>query len=172
MTTETLNTLANLKLENENIELPIYKASLGQDVIDVQSIIKHNKFTYDPGFASTASCESKITYIDGAKGVLLYRGYPIEQLAEHSSYLETAYLLLNGELPNSFDLETFEQEIKDFSLLNDQLSGITSGFRHNAHPMAIVMSMVSALASVYHDKLDISNPEHRIFTAKNLIAKG
>jgi len=171
MTTDNQNNMANLKIENENIELPIYEATLGQDVIDVTSVIKHNKFTFDPGFASTASCESKITFIDGAKGILLYRGYPIEQLAEKSNYMETCYLLLNGELPSKNELETFETEIKDLSVLNDQLSGIISGFRHNAHPMSIVMAYVSALASVYHNKLDISNPEHRMFTAKNLIAK-
>lgn len=171
MATENKNITANLTLENDNIKLPIYKATLGQDVIDVTSIIKHNKFTFDPGFSSTASCESKITYIDGDNGILLYRGYPIEQLAEKSSYLETCYLLLNGELPNSGELEVFNNEINDLALLNEQLSGVTAGFRHDAHPMSIVLSTVSALASVHHDKLDIKNQDHRIFTAKNLIAK-
>jgi citrate synthase len=155
----------------ESLELPVYKGTLGQDVVDVRSLTSKNLFTYDPGFVSTAACESKITFIDGAKGILLHRGYPIDQLAENSDYLETCFLLLHGELPTAEEKETFVNTIKNHTMVHEQLSHFFNGFRRDAHPMAIMCGVVGALSAFYHDSMDISNPEHRIISAHRLIAK-
>ncbi len=156
---------------DEAIELPIYSGSIGPDVIDVGSLTGKGMFTYDPGFVSTAACESQITYIDGGKGVLLHRGYPIEQLAEHSDYLETCYLLLYGELPNAEQKAEFENTVRYHTMVHDQLTSFFHGFRRDAHPMAILCGVVGALSAFYHDSLDISDERHRQIAAFRLIAK-
>ena len=153
------------------IELPIYSGSLGPDVIDVGKLTGQGYFTYDPGFVSTAACESGITYIDGDQGILLHRGYPIEQLAEKSDYLELCYLLLNGELPSGTAKEEFVSTIKNHTMVNEQLRTFFQGFRPDAHPMAIMCGVVGALSAFYHDSLDIDDEEHRKITAHRLIAK-
>src|SRR5690554_3408178 len=153
------------------IELPVYSGTMGPDVIDVRSLTGEGVFTFDPGFMSTASCESKITYIDGAKGVLLHRGYPIEQLAEKSDYLETSYLLLNGELPSPTEKSEFENIIRMHTMVNRSIENFFSGFRYDAHPMAMLCGVVGAMSSFYHDSMNINDPEHRMITAHRLIAK-
>jgi citrate synthase len=155
----------------ESLELPVYKGTLGPDVVDVRSLTGKNLFTYDPGFVSTAACESKITFIDGAKGVLLHRGYPIDQLAEKSDYLETCFLLLHGELPTAEEKEVFVSTIKNHTMVHEQLNHFFNGFRRDAHPMAIMCGVVGALSAFYHDSMDISNQEHRMISAHRLIAK-
>jgi len=155
----------------ETLELPVYQGTLGQDVVDVRSLTSKNLFTYDPGFVSTAACESKITFIDGAKGVLLHRGYPIDQLAEQSDYLETCFLLLHGELPTAEEKETFVSTIKNHTMVHEQLSHFFNGFRRDAHPMAIMCGVVGALSAFYHDSTDITNKSHRMISAHRLIAK-
>jgi citrate synthase len=156
---------------NSTIELPIYASSVGPDVIDVTSITKNGFFTFDPGFMSTASCESKITYIDGDEGILLHRGYPIEQLAVSSDYIETSYLLLNGELPTPAQKAEFAQAIKDNSTVDESVANIIKSFKRESHPMAILCSAVAALAAVYNDEIDITNPESRKLTAYRLIGQ-
>ncbi|MGB3609217.1 MAG: citrate synthase [Cellvibrio sp.] len=153
------------------IELPIYNSSTGPDVIDVTSITKNGFFTFDPGFMSTASCESKITYIDGDKGILLHRGYPIDQLADHSDYLETCYLLLNGELPNETQKQEFTNAVKNHSAVDPSVSALIKTFKRDAHPMAIMCSAVAALAAVYNDEIDITKAEDRKVTAYRLIGQ-
>lgn len=153
------------------VELPILESTLGPDVVDIKPIASEGYFAYDPGFVATASCESAITYIDGAKGILLYRGYPIEQLAEKSDYLETAYLLLNGELPTADERDRFVNLIKNHTMVHEQLNSFFHGFRRDAHPMAVLCGVVGALSAFYHDSLDINNPEHRTISANRLIAK-
>jgi citrate synthase len=155
----------------EPIELPIYSGTLGPDVIDVGALLANDHFTYDPGFVSTAACESKITYIDGDQGILLHRGYPIDQLAEHSDHLETCYLLLTGELPTKAQKQEFAERITRHTMVHDQLTTFFKGFRRDAHPMAIMCGVVGALSAFYHDSLDINNPEHRETSAVRLIAK-
>lgn len=163
---------AQLSFEGkEPIELPIYQGTLGPDVIDVRSLTKEGVFTFDPGFVSTAACESKITFIDGDKGILLHRGYPIDQLAEKSDYLETCYLLLYGELPSRDEKQHFVSTINRHTMVHDQLRTFYNGFRRDAHPMAIMVGVVGALAAFYHDSLDINNPRHREVAAYRLIAK-
>ncbi len=156
---------------DEQIELPVLTGSTGPNVIDVRSLTGKGYFTYDPGFVSTASCESQITYIDGDAGVLLHRGYPIEQLAENSDFLETCYLLLNGELPNSQEKEEFVNIITNHTMVNEAMARFFRGFHHNAHPMSMMCGAVGAMASFYHDYLDITEPEHRAISAHRLIAK-
>ena len=148
---------ATLKIDNlaEPIELPIYSGAIGPDVIDIGQLVKHDYFTYDPGFVSTAACESKITFIDGDQGILLHRGYPINQLAEKSDYLEVCYLLLNGELPTQTQKDSFVHEITHHSMVHEQISLFFRGFRRDAHPMAIMVGVVGALSAFYHDKLNI-----------------
>ena len=153
------------------IELPIISGTLGPDVIDIRNLAKTGMFTYDPGFLSTASCSSSITYIDGDSGQLYYRGYPIEQLAEKSSYLEVCHLLLYGELPTGAEQEKFESEIRRRTMVHDQLMTFYKGFRRDAHPMAVMVGVVGALSAFYHDSLDISDPAHREVSALRLIAK-
>lgn len=155
-----------------NLTLPKLSGTMGPDVLDVQKLYKDTGyFTYDPGFMSTGSCASAITYIDGDKGQLLYRGYPIEQLAEKSDYIETCYLLLFGELPSKDQLNTFEHTVKMHTMVHEQMRGFYNGFRRDAHPMAILCSVVGGLSAFYHDSLDINNPEHREISAYRLIAK-
>lgn len=164
--------IATLTLpEKEPLDLPIYSGTLGPEVVDVNQLAKQEYFTYDPGFVSTASCESKITYIDGEKGILLYRGYPIDQLAEQCDFMEVAYLLLNGELPNKTEKNQFDETIKYHTMVHEQITHFFNGFRRDAHPMAIMVGVVGALSAFYHDSLDINNPEHRRLSAFRLIAK-
>ncbi|MFL0797340.1 MAG: citrate (Si)-synthase [Cellvibrionaceae bacterium] len=153
------------------LDLPVYSGTIGPDVVDVSSLTGNGLFTYDPGFMATASCESAITYIDGGKGVLLHGGYPIDQLAEHSDYLETCYLLLNGELPNEQQKKEFVDVITNHTMVHENIARFFRGFRSDAHPMAIMCGAVGALSSFYHDSLDITNPEHRRISAHRLIAK-
>lgn len=156
----------------EDLELPVLQGSLGPDVVDIRTFIKGTgMFTFDPGFVSTASCESKITFIDGDKGQLYYRGYPIEQLAEHSDYLETCYLLLNGELPNAEQKAEFDKTVSKHSMVHEQLTWFFRGFRRDAHPMAMMVGVVGALAAFYQDSLDIQDPEHRRVAEYRLISK-
>ncbi|CAI8236658.1 MAG: Citrate synthase [Marinobacterium sp. xm-d-530] len=156
---------------DKEIELPVYHGTEGPDVVDVRPLTGEGLFTYDPGFVSTASCESKITYIDGANGVLLHRGYPIEELAEHSDYLEVCYLLLNGELPTPEQKAKFDYTVNQHTMVHEQLSTFYNGFRRDAHPMAIMCGVVGALSAFYHDSLDINDPHHREVCAYRLIAK-
>ena len=153
------------------IELPVYEGSTGPDVVDVRSLVGEGVFTYDPGFVSTAACDSEITYIDGGAGILLYRGYPIEQLAEHSTFLETCYLLLNGELPNAEENADFENGIRYHTMVDEQIHQFFKGFPRTAHPMAMLCGVVGALSAFYHDTLDADLPEHRMTAARRIIAK-
>ncbi|MEZ5550472.1 MAG: citrate synthase [Pseudomonadales bacterium] len=162
---------AQLHVDGKIIDLPIYKGSEGPDVIDVGKLTGEGYFTYDPGFVSTAACDSDITYIDGDAGILLHRGYPIEQLAEKSDYLELCYLLLNGELPNGKEKARFVDTIKHHTMVHEQLVHLFRGFRRDAHPMAIMCGVVGALSAFYHDSIDIDNADHRRVTAHRLIAK-
>jgi len=167
------NKKVHLSVEGTDIhlELPILESTLGQDVIDISKVPETGCFTFDPGFSTTAACESKITFIDGEKGVLLHRGYPIEQLAKKSDYLETCYLLLNGELPSPEEKIEFEQIIRNHTMVNRSIEQFMSGFRYDAHPMAMLCGAVGGLSSFYHDSMDINDPEHRMITAHRLIAK-
>lgn len=156
---------------SEPFELPVHEATIGPDVVDVRGLASQGVFTYDPGFMSTAACESKITYIDGAEGMLLYRGYPIEQLAEQSDFLECCFLLLNGELPDAAEKAKFEDSIRYHTMVHEQLHGFFNGFPRHAHPMAIMVGVVGALSAFYHDSLEIDNYKHRKDAALRLIAK-
>ncbi|WP_336151079.1 citrate synthase [Acinetobacter pittii] len=162
---------AVLHLDGKEIGLPIYSGTLGPDVIDVSSILKEDHFTFDPGFMATAACESKITFIDGDKGILLHRGYPIDQLATQADYLETCYLLLNGELPTAEQKVEFDTKVRAHTMVHDQVSRFFNGFRRDAHPMAIMVGVVGALSAFYHNNLDIEDINHREITAIRLIAK-
>lgn len=162
---------AILNLGDKQIELPIYEPTIGKPVIDIAALAKAGYFTFDPGFVSTASCESNITFINGEKGQLLYRGYTIDSLAENADYLEVCYLLLNGELPNYQQKEEFVAQIKNHTMVHEQIHTFFNGFRRDAHPMAIMVGVVGALAAFYHDSLDINNEEHRLTAALRLIAK-
>ena len=157
---------------NPDVELPIYQGSIGPDVIDIRKLYAQTgQFTYDPGFMSTAACQSAITYIDGDKGELLYRGYPIEQLAEKCDYLDTCYLLLKGELPDQTQREDFHKLVTNHTMVNEQMQFFLRGFRRDAHPMAVLTGLVGALSAFYHDSTDIHNAEHRDIAAIRLIAK-
>jgi len=158
--------------DGRNLEFPVLSGSIGPDVVDIRTLYgKTGVFTYDPGFLSTASCSSTITYIDGDAGVLLYRGYPIEQLAQHCDFLEVCYLLLNGELPDAAQKKEFVDIVMHHTMVHDQLSRFFSGFRRDAHPMAVLVGVVGALSAFYHDALDISDARHRTISAFRLIAK-
>ena len=155
-----------------SLEMPIYKGSVGPDVIDIRKLYgATGKFTYDPGFMSTAACNSAITYIDGDKGELQYRGYPIEQLAVNCDFLETCYLLLNGELPTATARDKFVKTVTQHTMVHEQMQFFFRGFRRDAHPMAVLVGTVGALSSFYHDSLDITDPHHREVSAIRLIAK-
>jgi citrate synthase len=164
---------ATLNLQDgKALELPVYGGSIGPDVVDIRTLYgKTGMFTYDPGFLSTGSCASKITYIDGDKGVLLYRGYPIEQLAVNCDFLEVCYLLLNGELPNQGQKRTFDWTVTRHTMVHEQLARLYQGFRRDSHPMAVMVGVVGALSAFYHDSLDINDPSHREISAFRLIAK-
>ncbi len=163
---------ASLTAGGKTIEMPVNSGTIGPDVVDIRKLYAQTgMFTYDPGFTSTASCDSAITYIDGDEGVLLHRGYPIGQLAEHSSFMETSYLLLNGELPNNAELEDFTRTITRHTMLHEQLATFYRGFRRDAHPMAIMCGVVGALSAFYHDSTDIADPVHRKISSHRLIAK-
>ena len=153
------------------IELPLYEGTTGPDVLDVRGLVSEGVFTYDPGFVSTASCESEITFIDGGKGVLLHRGYPIEQLADKATFLETCFLLLNGELPSAEEKTAFEKTIRYHTMVDEHIHQFFKGFPKNAHPMAMLVGVVGALSAFYHDDLDIDDPAHRKLAAHRLIAK-
>ena len=155
-----------------SMELPLYKGSIGPDVIDIRKLYAQTgKFTYDPGFLSTASCNSTITYIDGDKGELLYRGYPIDQLATNCDFLEVCYLLLNGELPQQAERDSFVKTITYHTMVNEQMQFFLRGFRRDAHPMAVMTGLVGAMSAFYHDSTDIHNAQHRTIAAHRLIAK-
>lgn len=163
---------ASLTIDGAEHRLPLLKGTLGPDVVDITSLYQDSgTFTYDPGFTSTASCESKITYIDGDKGILLYRGYPIDQLAEHCTFLETTYLLLYGELPNADQYETFKQRMTRHTMVHEQMNRFFTGFRRDAHPMAIMVGVVGALSAFYHDSIDIRDPKQRDMASVRMISK-
>ncbi len=164
--------VATLTLDDgRSIELPILSGTLGSDVIDIHGLSKLGLFTYDPAFFSTASCTSEITFIDGDAGFLYYRGYPIEQLAEKSDFLEVCYLLLNGQLPDAEQKSDFVRKVTSHTMVHDQMAKFFSGFRRDAHPMAVMVGVVGALSAFYHDSLDINNPEHRSLAAMRLLGK-
>ena len=163
---------AILTIDGKSVDLPIMKGTTGPDVIDVRKLYADtDRFTFDPGFTSTASCESKITFIDGDAGILLHRGYPIEQLAEKSSFLEVCYLLLHGELPTAAEFETFEHNITYHTMLHAQFDRFFEGFRRDAHPMAVMTGAVGALSAFYKDSIDVDDPVQRQISAHRLIAK-
>src|ERR1700760_4438523 len=163
---------AKITIGGKTIDLPILKGTTGPDVVDIRKYYaESDTFTYDPGFTSTASCESKITYIDGDAGVLLHRGYKIGELAEQSTFLDTCYLLLHGELPNAKEYAEFEHTITYHTMLHEQFDRFFKGFRRDAHPMAIMTGAVGALSAFYHDSTDINDPQQRMISAHRLIAK-
>lgn len=163
---------AKLSIEGHNtLEMPIYTPTLGNDVIDITQLGSSGVFTFDQGFLSTASCESKITYIDGDQGILLYRGYPIEQLAEKKDFLDVSYLLLNGELPNKAEKDGFVSLINNHTMVHQQMYQFLNGFRRDAHPMAIMVGIVGALSAFYHDTMDLNNANDRFISAIRLVAK-
>ena len=163
---------ATVTIEGARYDLPIRKGTLGPDVLDINSFYQETGcFTYDPGYTSTASCESKITFIDGDKGILLYRGYPIDQLAEQGSFLETAYLLLYGELPTAAQLAEFTDRITRHTMVHEQMTRFYTGFRRDAHPMAVMVGVVGALSAFYHDSIDIKDPSQREMASVRMIAK-
>lgn len=166
------NRVATLTLDDgRTLELPILKGTLGPDVIDIRNLGKVGLFTYDPAFFSTSSCTSEITFIDGEAGLLYYRGFPIEQLAEKSDFLEVCYLLLNGELPDAAQKQKFNCNISRHTMVHDQMVRFFTGFRRDAHPMAVMVGVVGALSAFYHDSLDINDPQHREISAYRLLAK-
>ena len=163
---------AKISVDGKTVELPVLKGTDGPAVVDVRKLYAEaDVFTYDPGFTSTASCESKITFIAGDKGVLLHRGYPIDQLAEKSTFLEVCYLLLNGDLPNAKEFETFENTITNHTMVHDQFDRFFNGFRRDAHPMAIMVGAVGALSAFYYDSANIDDPQQRMISSHRLIAK-
>jgi citrate synthase len=163
---------ATLTADGKSLDMPVLSGTIGPDVIDIRKLYgQTGMFTHDPGFTSTSSCESGLTYIDGDEGVLLHRGYPIGQLAEHSTFMEVCYLLLNGELPQQQELSAFTRTITRHTMLHEQLMTFYRGFRRDAHPMAIMCGVVGALSAFYHDSTDISDPNHRRISSHRLIAK-
>src|SRR5688500_2562603 len=166
------NAMLDLGDGSEPLEFPVLSGTMGPDVVDIRTLqAKGGIFTYDPGFLSTASSNSKITFIDGDKGILLYRGYPIEQLALHCDFMEVCYLLINGELPTVEQKKIFDRTIKERTMVHEQLARFFTGFRRDAHPMAVMVGVVGALSAFYHDAMDISDAAHRELSAFRLIAK-
>ncbi|MFM9852281.1 MAG: citrate synthase [Sphingomonadaceae bacterium] len=166
------NSNAKLTIDGKDHDYLVRSGSVGPDVIDIRKLYAQTgDFTFDPGFTSTASCESAITYIDGDQGILLHRGYPIGQLAEHSSYMEVCHLLLNGELPNKAELDSFTTTITRHTMVHEQLATFYRGFRRDAHPMAIMCGVVGALSAFYHDSTDITDPQQRMVASHRLVAK-
>src|SRR5438132_11822999 len=163
---------AELKVGDKNYKFPMYEGTVGPDVIDISKLYgEAGMFTYDPGFTSTGSCQSKITYIDGDAGILEYRGYPIEQLAEKGDFLETCYLLLYGELPTKAQKEDFDNRVIHHTMVHEQRARFFQGFRRDAHPMAIMVAAVGALAAFYHDSTAITDPTQRMIASMRMIAK-
>src|SRR4051794_37899757 len=163
---------STLTVDNKQVEMEVMPGSIGPSVIDISKLYgQTGMFTYDPGFTSTASCESKITYIDGDQGILLYRGYPIDQLAEHGDFLETCYLLYYGELPTPSQRKEFEYAITHHTMVHEQMSQFFRGFRRDAHPMAVMVGVVGALSAFYHDSTDINDPKQREIASRRMIAK-
>ncbi len=163
---------AALTVGDKKLDLPVKTGSIGPSVVDIGKLYgQTGMFTYDPGFTSTASCESKITYIDGDEGVLLYRGYPIEQIAEHGDFLETCYLLLYGELPTAAQKADFDYRVNRHTMVHEQMHRFFQGFRRDAHPMAVMVGSVGALSAFYHDSTDISDPTQRMIASIRMIAK-
>ena len=168
MTTKT----ARLTIGDESWDFPIYEGTAGPDVIDIGTLYKDTgRFTYDPGYTSTASCASQITFIDGEKGILLYRGYPIDELAEKGDFLETCYLLLYGELPTKAQKEDFDYRVTHHTMIHEQMSRLFSGFRRDAHPMAVMVGVFGAMSAFYHDSTDITDPHQRMIASLRMIAK-
>ena len=163
---------ATLLINNKQTQMPVRSGTIGPDVVDVGRLYRDTGcFTYDPGFTSTANCSSKITYIDGDEGVLLYRGYPIDELAEQSNFIEVCYLLLNGELPTKTELDKFRHTITHHTMVHEQMTRFYTGFRRDAHPMAVMCGVVGALSAFYHDSTDINDPSHRVIASHRMIAK-
>ncbi|HAU76443.1 MAG TPA: citrate (Si)-synthase, partial [Agrobacterium sp.] len=163
---------ATVTLGDKQVELPVREGTIGPSVVDIGTLYKHTgSFTYDPGFTSTASCESKITYIDGDEGVLLHRGFPIEQLAEQGDFLETCYLLLYGELPTAAQKKDFDTRVTRHTMVHEQMSRFFTGYRRDAHPMAVMCGTVGALSAFYHDSTDITDPHQRMVASLRMIAK-
>src|SRR5881296_3053384 len=172
MDAKSSNKTATLTVGNKTYDFPILSGTVGPDVIDIAKLYgQAGMFTYDPGFTSTGSCQSKITYIDGDAGVLEYRGYPIEQLAENGDFLETCYLLLYGELPTKAQKQDFDYRVTRHTMVHEQMSRFFTGFRRDAHPMAVMCGVVGALAAFYHDSTDIFDAGHRMIASHRLIAK-
>jgi citrate synthase len=172
MDAKTNTKKATLTVEGKTVDFPVLTGTVGPDVIDIGKLYAQTgMFTYDPGFTSTGSCESKITYIDGDAGILLYRGYPIEQLAEKGDFLETCYLLLYGELPSKAQKEDFDQRVTNHTMVHEQVARFFQGFRRDAHPMAVMVASVGALAAFYHDSTDINDPHQRMVASIRMIAK-
>lgn len=169
----TKPTKATISFDNdkESVELPILSGTLGNDVIDIRTLGKHDIYTYDPGFLSTGSCSSDITFINGEKGLLYHRGYPIEQLAENCDFIEVAHLLINGELPTTDQSQSFRTAIERHTMLHDQMSNVFRGFRRDAHPMAVMVSVVGAMAAFYPEHTDVNDPHLREVAAIRLLAK-
>ena len=163
---------ATLAAKNKTVELPVRSGTIGPDVVDIATVYRDTgMFTYDPGFTSTANCSSKITYIDGDKGELLYRGYSIDELAENSNFLAVCYLLLTGELPTNGEFRDFRKTINNHTMVHEQMTRFFTGFRRDAHPMAVMVGVVGALSAFYHDSTDIYNPQHRVIATNRMIAK-
>src|SRR5579875_2912436 len=163
---------ASLTVDSKTVELPVKSGSIGPDVVDIGKLYgQTGLFTFDPGFTSTASTESAITYIDGDQGVLLYRGYPIEQLAEHGDFLETCYLLFYGELPTAAQKADFDYRVTRHTMVHEQMARFFHGFRRDAHPMSVMVASVGALAAFYHDSTDITDPTQRMIASIRMIAK-
>ncbi len=163
---------AKLLWGDTSVDLPVKAGTIGPSVIDIGALYKHtSSFTYDPGFTSTAACESKITYIDGDEGILLHRGYPIEQLAEHGDFLEVCYLLLYGDLPTAAQKKDFDHRVTHHTMVHEQMSRFFTGFRRDAHPMAVMCGCVGALSAFYHDSTDITDPHQRMVASLRMIAK-
>ena len=172
MDAKTNTKKATLTVEGKTVDFPVMTGTVGPDVIDISKLYAQTgMFTYDPGFTSTGSCESKITYIDGDEGILLYRGYPIEQLAQKGDFLETCYLLLYGELPSKAQKEDFDQRVTNHTMVHEQVARFFQGFRRDAHPMAVMVASVGALAAFYHDSTDINDPHQRMVASIRMIAK-
>ncbi len=172
MDAKTNTKKATLTVEGKTVDFPVLSGTVGPDVIDIGKLYAQTgMFTYDPGFTSTGSCDSKITYIDGDAGILLYRGYPIEQLAENGDFLETCYLLLYGELPTKAQKEDFDSRVTHHTMVHEQMARFFQGFRRDAHPMAVMVASVGALAAFYNDSTDISDPKQRMIASMRMIAK-
>ena len=167
-----MTALAQVAIDGGSNDYPVLRGSVGPEVIDIRKLYANTgRFTFDPGFTSTAACESKITYIDGDAGILLYRGYPIDALAEKSNFIEVAHLLLNGNLPNAAEYAQFSDNITRHTMIHEQLAQFYRGFRRDAHPMAIMCGIVGAMAAFYHDSTDIHDPHQRMVASHRLIAK-